>query len=112
HKLKGVVQHGGIRPGGVDDGQDLVHVILHDAGGDGFLPGQHGVGVALDGVDLAVVQDEPVGVGAHPAGGGVGGKAAVHHADGRLVVLVLQIGVEAAQFAHQEHPLVDDGAAG
>ena len=81
-------------------------------GGDGLFPGQHGVGVALDGVDLAVVQDEAVGVGPHPAGGGVGGKAAVHHADGGLVVLVLQIGVEAAQLPHQEHPLVDDGPAG
>ena len=112
HELEGVVQHGRIGAGRVDDGQDLVHVVLHDARGDGLLPGQHGVGVALDGVDLAVVQDEAVGVGPHPAGGGVGGKAAVHHADGGLVVLVLQVGVEAAQLPHQEHPLVDDGAAG
>ena len=51
---------------------------------DALLAGQHGVGVALDGVDLAVVQDEAVGGGAHPAGVGVGREAAVHHADGRL----------------------------
>ena len=112
HELEGVVQHGRVGAGGVDDGQDLAHLLPHDGGSDGFLPGQHGVGVALDGVDLAVVQDEAVGVGPHPAGGGVGGKAAVHHPDGGLVVLVLQIGIEAAQLPHQEHPLVDDGAAG
>ncbi len=59
---------------------------------DALLTGQHGIGVALDGVDLAVVQDEAVGVGAHPAGVGVGGEAAVHHADGGFIILVLQIG--------------------
>jgi len=36
----------------------------------------------------------------------------VHHADGGLVVGVLQVGVEQAQVVHQEHALVDDGAAG
>ena len=36
----------------------------------------------------------------------------MHHADGGLVVLVLQVKVEQAQIVHQEHALVDDGAAG
>ena len=112
HEFQRVVQHGGVRAGGVDDGQDLVHVVLQDGAGDALLAGQHGVRVALDGVDLAVVQDEPVGVCTHPAGVGVGGEAAVHHADGGLVVGVLQVGVEQAQVVHQEHALVDDGAAG
>ena len=58
------------------------------------------------------MQDEPVGVGTHPAGVGVGRKAAVHHADGGFVILVLQVKVEQAQIVHQEHALVDDGAAG
>ena len=111
HELEGVVQHGGVGAGGVDDGQDLVHVLLHDGGGDGLFTGQHGVGVALDGVDLAVVEDEAVGVGAHPAGVGVGGKAAVDHADGGFIVLVLQIEVELAQVVDKEHALVHDGAA-
>ena len=92
HELEGVVQHGGVGAGGVDDGQDLVHVLLHDGGGDGLFTGQHGVGVALDGVDLAVVQDKAVGVCTHPAGVGVGRKA--------------------AQIVHKEHTLIHDGAAG
>ena len=112
HELQRVVQHGGVRAGGVDDGQDLVHVVLHDGAGDALFTGQHGIRVALDGVDLAVVQDEPVGVGTHPAGVGAGRKAAVHHADGGFVILVLQVKVEQAQIVHQEHALVDDGAAG
>ena len=112
HKLQSVIQHGGVRTGGVDDGQDLVHIVLQNGAGDALLTRQHGVGVALDGVDLAVVQDEAVGVCTHPAGVGVGRKAAVHHADGGLIVRVLQISVEAAQVVHEEHALIHDGAAG
>ena len=36
----------------------------------------------------------------------------MYHADGALVVGVLQVGVEQPQFFDQEHALVDDGAAG
>ena len=36
----------------------------------------------------------------------------MHHADGGFVILVLQVKVEQAQIVHQEHALVDDGAAG
>ena len=36
----------------------------------------------------------------------------MHHADGALVVGVLQVGVEQPQLLDQEHALVDDGAAG
>ena len=112
HKFQRVVQHGGVRTRSVDDGQNFVHILLHDGAGDGLLAGQHRVGVALDGVDLAVVQDKAVGVCAHPAGVGVGREAAVHHADGRFVVLVLQVEVEQTQIVDEEHALVHDGAAG
>ena len=112
HEFQRVIQHGGVGAGSVDDGQDLVHVVLHDGAGDALFTGQHGVRVALDGVDLAVVQDEAVGVCAHPAGVGVGGEAAVHHADSGFIILVLQVGIEQAQVVHKEHALVHDGAAG
>ena len=36
----------------------------------------------------------------------------MHHADGGFVILILQVKVEQAQIVHQEHALVDDGAAG
>ena len=67
-------------------GQDLVHVVLHDGAGDALFTGQHGIRIALNGVDLTVVQDKTVGVGAHPAGVGVGGEAAVHHANGLSLI--------------------------
>ena len=111
-KFQGVVQHGRVGPALVHHRQDLVHVLLQDGGAHGLLPGQHPVHVAPDGVDLAVVEDVAVGVGPLPAGVGVGGKAGVDQGQGALAVLRLQVSVEPAQLAHQEHALVDDGPAG
>ena len=112
HEFQGVIQHGRVRTALVDDGQHLGHVVFQIVGADGFLPGQHGVHIAADGVDLAVVQNQAVGVCPVPAGCRVGGEAAVHHANGGFVIAVLQIGIEQAQFVDQEHTLVDDGPAG
>ena len=89
HEFQGVVQHGGVGAALIDNGQHLGHVVLQKAAGNGLLPGKHGVHISPDGVDLAVVENEPVGVRPVPAGGGVGGEAAVNHADGGLIVLVL-----------------------
>ena len=36
----------------------------------------------------------------------------MHHADGGLIVLVLQVGIEQPQLLHEEHTLIDNGAAG
>ena len=112
HKLQRVIQHGGVGTTLVDDGQDLGHILFQVVGTNGFLAGQHGIHVAADGVDLAVMQDKAVGVGAVPAGCRVGRKTAVHHADGRFIIFALQIGIEQAQFFNQEHALVHNGAAG
>ena len=112
-KLQGVVQHGRVGAVGVDHRQHLGQVVLREGGGGhGLLPGLHLVGVAPDGVDLPVVDDEAVGVGPLPAGVGVGGEAGVHQGNSRVEVLILQIHKEGAQLPHQEHPLIDHGAAG
>ena len=79
---------------------------------ENLLPGEHPVHVAPDGVDLAVVEDESVGVGPLPGGVGVGGEAGVDAGNGAAVLLVLQIQVEPAQLIHQEHALIHNGPAG
>ncbi len=111
-KFQGVVQHGGIRSLGVDDGQHLVQVAAQIVRVHRLLPREHFVRVAADGVDLAVVHEEPVGVRPLPARVGVGAKARVHRGDGRLVVGALQVQKELPQLSDQKHPLVDDRAAG
>ena len=107
-----VVQHGGVGALGADGGQDLVDLVAQQLGGHTLVAAVHAVDVAADGVDLTVVQDQAVRMGALPAGGGVGGEAGVNHGDGRGIALVLQVRIEFAKLIHQEHALVDDGAAG
>ena len=104
-----VVEHGRVGPAPVHDGKDLVDVVLHHGAVHGLFPRQHPVDVAADRVDLAVVGDHAVGMRAVPGRERVGGEAGVHDRDGGLVLLRLQVVVEAAQLSHQEHALVDDG---
>ena len=112
HEFQGVVQHGGVGAVLIHNGQYLGQVVLQVAASHGLLTGQHGVHVAPDGVDFAVVENEPVGVGPVPAGGGVGGEPAVNHADGSFVVRVLKVRVELTQLLHQEHTFIYNRSAG
>ena len=111
-ELHRVVQHHGVRAAHLHHRIDLLHIFIQRVGVHGLLAGQHAVGVAADGVDLAVMQQHPVGMGLGPAGLGVGGEAGVHHRQRGGVVRVAQVVVEGAQLGHQHHALVDDGAAG
>ena len=107
-----IVQHGRVAALAVDDGQHLIHIAFHQWRAEGLLPGDHPVHVAADGVDFAVVQDEPVGVGPFPAGEGVGGKTGMHHGNGAGEILALQIRIKGAQLTDQKHALIHHRAAG
>ncbi len=65
-KFKGVVQHGRIRTAHIHHRQHLVYLFFPYRSVHRFLTGQHAVGIAPDGVDLSVVQDQPVRVGPFP----------------------------------------------
>ena len=111
-ELQGVVQHGRVGARHLHHRQYLGQVAGEEGGGHGLLPGQHPVHIAPDGVDLAVVSDETVGVGPLPGGVGVGGETGMDDGQSGLVVRVLEVGVELPQLPDQEHALIDDGAAG
>ncbi len=70
------------------------------------------VRVAPDGIDLTVMGNEAVGMGPFPAGQGIGGESGVDHGNGCLVGFALQIFIESAQLAHQEHSFIDNGPGG
>ena len=70
----------------------------------------HPVDVAPQGVDLAVVGEEVIRMGAVPAGEGVGGEPGVHHGNGGLHGRVAQVRVVLVQLGRHQHPLVDHGA--
>ena len=109
-KLEHVVQNRGVGTLAVDDGHHALKIVLqHGAVQVGFA-GADPVDVALEGVDLAVVDDKAVGVRALPAGRGVGGVARVDERHGRLDGGVVEVDEEAAHLRGDEHALVHDGA--
>mmetsp|Transcript_102011 Transcript_102011/g.327302 ORF Transcript_102011/g.327302 Transcript_102011/m.327302 type:complete len:594 (-) Transcript_102011:7-1788(-) len=123
--------HGfGKRPAG--QGQDLQHVIKDSAIGliqlnerealrergskngglHNALARAHGIDVAAQRVDLAVVAQVAERVRPAPRREGVRGEAAVHQGDMRLEVLLQQVRVIARKTRAREHALVVDHAAG
>ena len=95
-QLEGVVQLGGVAAVRVDDRQRGRQVGAEQLGTKQLLPRPHPVLVALHGVDLAVVHQVAVGMGAVPARKGVGGEPRVHQGDRRFHGGMIQFRVEAA----------------
>ena len=111
-ELEDVVEHRRVRPVGVDDGEDLPEVVSEQLRREHPLPGLHPVDVPAERVDLAVVGDVPVGVGARPAREGVGRESRVDHGEARGEPLVPQIRVEGRELVGVQHPLVDQRPRG
>ena len=109
-KLKHIVQNRGVGALAVDDGHHALKIVLqHGAVQVGFA-GANPVDVALEGVDLAVVDDKAVGMCALPAGRGVGGVARVDERHGRFDGGVVEVDEETAHLRGHKHALVHDGA--
>ena len=109
-ELKHVVQNRGIGALAVDDGHHALKIVLQHGAVQVGLAGADPVDVALEGVDLAVVDDKAVGVRALPAGRGVGGVARVDERHGRLDGGIVEIDEEAAHLCGDQHALVHDSA--
>ena len=84
-------------------------MLQHGAVQVGFA-GANPVDVALEGVDLTVVDDKAVRVRTLPTGRGVGGVARVHERHGRLDGGVVEVDEETAHLRGNQHTLVHDGA--
>ena len=111
-ELEHVVEDRGVGALAVDDGHDALEVGAEHRRVEVGLAGADPVDVALQGVDLAVVDDVAVGMGALPAGRGVGGVARVDERHGGRHGGVVQVDEEAAHLGGDEHALVHDGARG
>ena len=109
-KLEHVVQNRGVGTLAVDDGHHALKIMLQHGAVQVGLAGADPVDVALEGIDLAVVDDKAVGVRALPAGRGVGGVARVDERHGRLDGGVVEVDEEAAHLRGDQHALVHDGA--
>ncbi len=109
HELEHVVEDGGVGALAVDDRQRLGHGSAQAGGVEVALARADPVDVAAQRVDLAIVDEQAVGVRALPAGRGVGGVARVHEGERGLHRGVREVHVEAAHLGGDQHALVDDG---
>ncbi len=109
-QLKAVVEAGGIALSGVDQRPELLQIGAEHRRRHGAFARAHPVVVALDGVDLAVVRHQPVGVRQRPLGEGVGGKPLVHQRQRRHHARVFEVFVILAHLIGQQQALVHNGA--
>ena len=109
-KLEHIVQNRGIGALTVGDGHHTLKIMLQHGAVQVGLAGTNPVDVALEGVDLAVVDDKAVGVRTLPTGRGVGGVARVYERHGRLDGGVVEVDEEAAHLCGDQHALVHDSA--
>ena len=76
------------------------------------MAGVHPVDVTAQGVDLAVMGEEMVGVGTIPAGKSVGGKTGMHQGNRAFHGGVAQFRIILINLHRHEHAFVDDGTGG
>ncbi len=100
-QLQGLVEGRRVGRPGRADGEQPLEVAGDQVGDELALARPHPVPVALDGVDLAVVGDQPVGVGQRPAREGVGGEPGVHQRQLGLEPAVRQVGEERLELARR-----------
>ena len=112
HQFQHVVEHRRVAAVDVDDGRDLRDVITEERRLELRLAGAHPVDVAAQRVDLAVVRDVAIGVGAVPARERVGAEARMHERDGGLEARIAQVGEILVELHRQQHPLVDQRLVG
>jgi len=80
--------------------------------GEGFFACLQPIEVALQGIDLPVVCDEPEWLGQFPGGEGIGGKAGVNQTESGNQPFVAQVGKIVADLAAGELAFVDHGLIG
>jgi hypothetical protein len=94
------------------DRHDLLEVVAEQRGVAERLARPHPVDIAPEGVDLAVVGDEPIGVRERPRGERVRGEPLVHERQRRLHQGIGDVGEHALDLVGREHALVDEGVRG
>ena len=111
-EFEGVVEGGGVRAAGLDDGLEVLDVVAPDLRGHLAFAGGGPVLVPHERVDLAVVRDHAERMGQRPVGEGVRRIPLVVDGERRGEEGILQVGVELLQLGRVEEPLVDDRARG
>ena len=110
-KLERIVEAGRVGLPLIGDRPQLVDVVAEFRRARRGLPRRHPVQVAAQGVDFAVVGDEPVRVGKRPGRKRVGREALMHESKRAFEIGIVQVGVIGGELVREEHALVDHGPA-
>ena len=108
-KLQVIVKHGRVASVRIDDRKDGGQVVPKEGRLEHRLSGVHPVNVAPQRVDLAVVDQIPIGMSPIPAGEGIGAEARMDQGQRAFNGRVGQVRVECLQLLRSEHSLVYDG---
>ena len=106
--MQAVVEGGRVGSGLGDDREHLLEFVAEDFGLERTVAGAHPVTVAAQGVDLAVVGDVAVRVGAVPGRKRVGAESAMDDRQRADEILLRQVRVILPHLPGGEHALVDD----
>jgi hypothetical protein len=107
-QLERVVEHRRVGAVRVDDRQDLLHVLAKRFGLEQRLAGVHPVGIAANGVDLAVMRDVAVRMRAVPARERVRAEARMDQRERGLHQRIGQVGKVGRELLRQQHALVHE----
>ena len=108
-EFQAVIKNGGITAVFQDNRKDLRQVVTKEFRGHECLPGAHPVDVPPQGINLAVVDEVAIRVGALPTRKGIGAKAGMDQGDSAFHVRVGQVRVEGFELLRGEHTLIDQG---
>ncbi len=110
-ELEHVVERTGVGAIGLDDREESLERISEQFAAHDALASPHPVLVAAQRVDLAVVRHQPVGLRAVPARERVRREPRMDHREMRLVVGVVEVGIEVLELPRGKHALVDERGA-
>jgi len=108
-ELEAVVEHGRVAALRIDDREHLLEVIAEQIGLEHRLPGSHPVHIPAQCVDLAIVDDQTVGMRPIPAWECVRRESRVDDADRRLDPRIGKVRVVLLHLVGSEHAFVDNG---
>ena len=95
-EFEGIIKHSRVGARGIYNGQNLIHIPLHNGAFHGLLTGKHSVHITPDSVNLTVVEYKAVGVCTLPAGGCIGRKAGVNEGYCTFKAFVKQIKIKSS----------------
>ena len=111
-EFQGIVELGRIAGARRHHGKDLLEIVAEQARFEGSLSRVHPVGIARQGVDLAIMREVTERLGKIPGRKGIGAIALVNQGEARFEIVRLEVRKELRRLVGEEHALVEQRLRG